>query len=310
MAAEQDEPKVLILDLYQDDNEDDRFCKGLMQALVDGSRTPAQIATDLDAWVVNESSRRLQEFLRRPDLIEKDDTGHILRHSIPNASGYADHFFQSFPNLCSVFPPHHVGQTRIIDFLEALMAMPKHEAPDYFMEGGALSDVNMISLWTDTGYSTEAFRIEADALRYPGSGIETPGSESEARWRNYQSTIARITVTGFSDCSFISALCDILPDGKKYPSFNVRATSRPAKIGGHIQAAAQWVVWPDEARYVYQQCKKKEKVDKKNPRDTWSMEHWRIWKAQFHFVAGDERIDPRARDAAKTAADKMEAVEE
>ncbi|KAI2465022.1 hypothetical protein F4781DRAFT_410935 [Annulohypoxylon bovei var. microspora] len=310
MAAEQDEPKALILNLYDDEDADDQFCKSLMQALVDGSRTPSQVAADLDAWVVKESSRRLQKFSDQPDLIEKDDAGHMLRTSMPNASGYVELFFQSFPSLCSVFSPYHAGQTRIIQFIEALLAIPNHEAPDYFVEGGDHKDVNMITLWSDRGYSTEEFRIEADAIRHPGSEIEIPGSESEARWRNYQSTIARITLTGFSECGFTSALRDILPSGKKYPSFNIWVTSKPATIGGHILAAAQWIMWPDEARYVYQQCKKKEKVDRKNPRDTWSMENWRIWKAQFQLFAWDERIDPRAREVAKKAVDRMIEVEE
>ncbi|KAI0888557.1 uncharacterized protein GGS22DRAFT_151830 [Annulohypoxylon maeteangense] len=310
MATEKDEPMALILSLYDDDDAEDRFCKNLMQALVDGSRTPSQIATDLDAWVVKESSDRLQKFSDQPDLIQKDGNGHVLRTSMPNASGYVERFFQSFPSLCSVFPPHHGGQTRIIQFLEALLAIPDHEAPDSFAEGGSHKDVNKITLWSDRGYSTEYLRVGADAIGYSGSGIETPDSESETRWRNYQSTIARITLTGFSECGFTSALRDILPSGKKYPSFNVRVASKPDVIGGHILAAAQWLIWPDEARYVYQQCRKKEKTDKKNPRDTWSMENWRIWKAQFQLFAWDERVDPRARDVAKKAIDRIIEVEE
>lgn len=148
------------------------------------------------------------------------------------------------------------------------------------------------------------------AIRYPGSGIDTPGSEAEARWRNYQSALARIAITGFSDCGFNSALRDIMPYGKKCPSFNVRITSKPEQIGGHIQGAAQWIIWPDELRYVYEQCKKRERVDKENPRDTWSMQNWRIWKAQFELAAGDERVDSRARAMATTAVEKMNAIEE
>ncbi|KAI1086499.1 hypothetical protein F5B19DRAFT_139129 [Rostrohypoxylon terebratum] len=309
MATEQDQPAALVLTLYEDDDADDQFCKGLMKALVDDSQTPSQVAANLDAWIVKESSSRLQKIIDQPDLIAKDEDGHMLRTSMPNASGYVERFFQSFPSLCSVFPPHHDGQTRIIQFLEALLAIPSHDVPDCFVEGGSPKDVKKITLWSDRGYSTEYIRIGADAIRYPGSGIETPGSEPEIRWRNYQSAIARITLTGFSECGFTSALRDILPSGKKDPSFSVRVTSKPDTIGGHVLAAAQWLIWPDEARYVYQQCKKKEKVDKKNPRDTWCMENWGIWKAQFQFFALDEKIDPRARQAAKKAIDRMAEVE-
>ncbi|KAI1141962.1 hypothetical protein F5Y05DRAFT_369279 [Hypoxylon sp. FL0543] len=309
MAFDQDGPRPLILDLYEDNDTDDRFCKSLMRHLVEGSRAPSQVAKDLDAWVVQESSRRLHELTSQPDLLEKHDDGYVPRRSMPNASGYVETFFQSFPSLCSVFPPYHAGQTRIIQFVEALMAMPEHQAPDYLVNG-SLSDVHMISLWADSGYRTEQFRIGADAIRYPGSDLEKPGTESEARWRNYQSTMARITMTGFSDCGFISALRDILPEGKKYPSLKVRTTSKPEKIGGHILGAAQWLIWPDEVRYVYRQCKKKERVEKNNPRDTWSMERWGIWKAQFQLFAENERVDSRAREVAAIAVDKMRAAEE
>ncbi|KAI8960765.1 hypothetical protein F5Y11DRAFT_328723 [Daldinia sp. FL1419] len=309
MAAEQNEPLPLILDLYVDDDPEDRFCARLLRALVDDSQTPAQLATELDTWVVQESSRRLQALLKRPDSIETDDDDHIPRRDTPNASGYVDRFFQFFPNICSVFPPYHLGQTRVIHFLEALMAMPEHEAPDYFLSNDVFGDVQMMSLWADKGYSTEELRIGADAIRYPRSGIDTPGSEGEARWRNYQSALARIAMTGFSDCGFNSALRDIMPYGKKCPTFNVRITSKPEHIGGHIQGAAQWLIWPDELRYVYGQCKKKETPDKHNPRDTWCMQHWRIWKAQFEFVAGDEKVDPKARGVAATALEKMNSIE-
>lgn len=71
-------------------------------------------------------------------------------------------FFKIFPNLCSVFPPYHAGQTRVVQFLEALMAMPEHQAPDYFLDDDGLKDVQMMPLWSDKGYSTEELRIGAD----------------------------------------------------------------------------------------------------------------------------------------------------
>ncbi|KAI1465668.1 uncharacterized protein F4812DRAFT_437022 [Daldinia caldariorum] len=307
-TAEQNEPRPLVLDTYDENDADDRFCMRMLKALVDGSQTPSAIATEVDDWVVRESSRKLQALQERSDFVETDDDGVPLRKA-PDAGGYVNRFFQHFPNVCSVFPPYHAGQTRIIQFLEALVAIPEHKAPDYFLDD-ARKEVHMMTLWLDKGYSTEDLRIRADAIRHPGSGVDVPGSEAEARWRNYQSALARIATTGFSDCGFNSALRDIMPHGKKYPTFKVRVTSKPEDIGGHIQGAAQWIIWPDELRYVYEQCKKKGRVDKKNPRDTWSMENWRIWKAQFEFAAGHERVDARAREVAAIAAEKMNAIEQ
>lgn len=93
MAAKPNEPLPLILDLYDDEDVEDRFCAGLLRALVDGSQTPSWIATELDNWVVQESSRKLQVLRERPSFIETDDAGRVLRRSTPNASGYVDRFF-------------------------------------------------------------------------------------------------------------------------------------------------------------------------------------------------------------------------
>jgi len=134
-----------------------------------------------------------------------------------------------------------------------------------------------------------------------GSGLEASDSEAGVRWRNYQSTLARITMTGFSDCSFLCGLHDkcMLPAPK------VRAGTRPADMGGRILAAAQWLVAPDEARWVYQRCSEKEKTDKRNPRDTWSRENWSIWKAQLESYQDDHRVKLVAREAAREALKQM-----
>jgi hypothetical protein len=151
--------------------------------------------------------------------------------------------------------------------------------------------------------------IEIDHV---GSGLEAAGSEAGLRWRNYQSTLARITMTGFSDCSFLCGLRGILPQGKKYtlPTPKVQAGIRPADMGGQIHAAVQWLADADKARWVYQQCNKKEKTDKENPRDTWSRANWTIWKSQLEFYQGDESVESTAREAARKAVQQMKVVEE
>lgn len=118
-------------------------------------------------------------------------------------------------------------------------------------------------------------------------------------------------MTGFSDCSFLCSLHDFLPTAKKYtlPTPKVWCGTRPADIGGRIVAAVQWLLEVEKARWVYQQCSKKEKMDKGNPRVTWNKEHWSIWKAQLEFYGDDERVETAAREAAKKALQQMRAVE-
>lgn len=116
---------------------------------------------------------------------------------------------------------------------------------------------------------------------------------------------------GFSDCSFLCGLRSILPKGKKYslPTPKVRAAIRPADMGTRIHAAVQWLLEPEEARWVFQRCNEKEKTDKENPRDTWSKENWVIWKAQLKFYRDNDLVEMSARDAARKALEQMIEVE-
>jgi hypothetical protein len=296
----------LDISVYQDSNDRDTvFCKTLLQVLADGTKDAGEAAHDLDAWVTSESTSRLEELRSRPGLVGPG------RESTPNASGYVDRFFQGFPSLCTIFQPHHVGQTRLIAFLEALTAIPTHQAPDSFSNTPNLSAVDSITLWPRGVIDPDTFRVHAAAIDQAGSGLYDPDSEAAVRWRNYQSTLARITMSGFSDCSFLCGLRGILPQDKKYtlPTPKVQAGIRPADLGGRILAAAQWLIAVDEARWVYERCREKEKTDKGNPRDTWSRENWMIWRVQLEFYQRDHRVAPAAREAASAALKQMTAVE-
>lgn len=108
--------------------------------------------------------------------------------------------------------------------------------------------------------------------------------------------MARLASSNWCDCDFLSSLDDILPSSSEYPDLEKRPIDGPNKIGNYFIGAAQWIMWPDEGRYVYQQCKKVEGVSE--PREMWSMERWREWKNQFAFVAGDD-LAGRYREVAE-----------
>jgi len=155
----------LDVPIYQDSIRPDVvFCKTLLQALADGTKDAAEAAQDLDAWVMGESTRRLAELRSRPELIEKTTHGAASRASTPNASGCVEIFFQGFRHLCAIFPPHHAGQTRVIAFLEALMEMPTHQAPDSFLNAHDLSDVHSITLWPRGVIDPDTFRVYAAGM--------------------------------------------------------------------------------------------------------------------------------------------------
>lgn len=109
--------------------------------------------------------------------------------------------------------------------------------------------------------------------------------------------MARLASSNLCDCDSLSSLDDILPSSSEYPDLEKRPIDGPNKIGNYLVGAAQWIMWPDEGRYAYQQCKKVESVSE--PREMWSMERWREWKNQFAFVAGDDRFAERYREVAE-----------
>lgn len=98
-----------------------------------------------------------------------------------------------------------------------------------------------------------------------------------------------------------------MPSSSNYPDLEKRKIGGPNRVSGDAIAAAQWIMWPDEGRFVYQQCKK---LHETGPRAMWSQERWELWKEQFAFIAGDERFTPKARVAAKLSREQMTGYEE
>jgi hypothetical protein len=165
MAAGMATQLPLDISLYQDSTDRDvLFCKQLLQALADGTRNAAEAAQDLDNWIMNESTRRLEDHRSRPELVATSTHETPSRANTPNASGYVELFFQGFSSLCAIFPPHHEGQTRVIAFLEALMEMPEHRAPESLSNALELSDDDSITLWPRGVIEPDTFRVHAAGM--------------------------------------------------------------------------------------------------------------------------------------------------
>ncbi|KAI9930629.1 hypothetical protein MW887_011384 [Aspergillus wentii] len=95
-----------------------------------------------------------------------------------------------------------------------------------------------------------------------------------------------------------------IPWSKKQIGFRnfQSAAARIASLGG------QWIIWPDQGRYVYRECKKRETVS--IPREIWCMAHWREWKEQFASLIQNEKFELRAKEIARLALQKMVEYEE
>lgn len=164
----------LDLYLYSDDDDDqDPIYKKWLEDLVTGTTPPSKVASDIDAWIVNDADQRFKEFMKRPDprnlTPEEENHGISITTIAPDARGYIERVFTSVAKLCFAFPPFEPGQNRIIEFLEALRAMPQHQAFDGVppteeekKNGEYDNVVTLWPFWENWMALAEIFQREAD----------------------------------------------------------------------------------------------------------------------------------------------------
>jgi hypothetical protein len=74
-----------------------------------------------------------------------------------------------------------------------------------------------------------------------------------------------------------------------------------------IEAAAQWVVWPLECRYLYVECLKKDTTA--HYWEPWSKQRWAAWKQSIEVAAVNVLHSDCTRNLANLAFQKMTEVE-
>lgn len=190
--------------------------------------------------------------------------------------------FGSLARLCTVYPPYHDGQSRMVEFVKVLKDMPRYEV--YAFTGVSSAYFNdlcpKMALWL----------IEASwegIYTYFEDGISV--WSARYRLRNLNSAMAHLTSSNLIDCSSLSALHQLLPDSPEYPGLEEEPIEGPDKPGILIHSAAQWVMRPDECCWNYGRCKKAEN-EGITELGVWSMERWREWMRLFGFVMADERL--------------------
>jgi hypothetical protein len=166
--------ELLDLQLFRDDSDDEgQLCDGILHALVNGNLTPSQAAANynFDARIINDANVRLEKLMKRPDsrnlTPEEEERGEIMRAIAPNSSGCIELAFQSITRLCSAFPPYHPGQDRILQFIEALRALPEHQVPVGVPAENSDDPDQMLTLWPFGGNwmaLAEVFRMEANGM--------------------------------------------------------------------------------------------------------------------------------------------------
>ncbi|PSN61561.1 hypothetical protein BS50DRAFT_625398 [Corynespora cassiicola Philippines] len=298
MTSDMDSPPNLDPKLYEEwDDEDDLQWKAPLAALLADTQSPLQIAQAIDSLLRTETSSRLQklnDYAASHHLSAEDrESGEWMALYAPNATALAHEFIRLWCRVCTAFHPHSEGQDRLVAFLEELKDLPRWMAPESRPdEKGEVLSTEFWKFGKDWVGLEDDFRRENDNV---GSLTHIP--ESCTRWVNLQSAMARVTANGLIYCAPFTALQKLVSPGE--PNSN--------NLEFDILAAAQWVMWPQECRYIYLECLKKETTE--HYWEPWSKQKWATWKYAFRAAAEDAKDNDRMKDAASRALRQMEDIE-
>ncbi|KAF1937090.1 hypothetical protein EJ02DRAFT_459000 [Clathrospora elynae] len=305
MASETPASPTLDPQLYEEwDDEDDLRWKNPLNALINNTQTPREAAQSIDNLLRADTSERLQklvEYANSHDMAtEERESGDWGDLPPPNAGAMAEQLLRWYARVCTAFSPYSEGQNRLIELLEELKDLPRWMAPD----GRPDEDGNVTEseFWR---FGRSWIGLE-DAFRRYHVEVK-PGYYRDAaahnRWRNFQHTMARLTAGDLIYCAPWNALQDILPSSEPKPDAK-------RSLEFDIVAAAQWVGWPDECRYVYQECMKKETTTHPHYWEPFSKQNWARWKKEFGLVVESELYDDQTKNVARQALERMKNTEE
>jgi hypothetical protein len=297
------------------DDEDDTRWKAPLAALIDGSQSPSQAAQSTNTLLRTETSTRLQvlraHVTQNPTAAQANEWPDNMY--APNASALIQDVMRSWVRVCSAYAPYSAGQDALVQYLEELKALPKWRAaesrPD---EKGAAEETEVwVFGFGWLGLEDEFRRVVGGMYLLASRGEFVDGANkvidlkpgyyrdpaAHNRWRNFQHAMARLTANKLIYCAPFNALQDITPASPPTRSFEF-----------DIVAAAQWVAWPTECRYVYQECQKK--ATSEHYWEPWGKMQWTLWMQAFGRVADDSTYDDATRAVARKAMRQMKEVEE
>lgn len=127
--SEEFEDKPLPLNLYDEyDDDEDLWIKPRLENLVNGALTPKQLAIEVDAMITQDTIKKHDELMKRPDphnLTEEEEENETSIAPFPRSHIYL--LLSAIVQLCTAFPAYHLGQTYIVELLFALQSLPRHE---------------------------------------------------------------------------------------------------------------------------------------------------------------------------------------
>lgn len=156
-------PANLDIRLFRaDDDEEDLFAKQIIQAVINGSSTPAQAAAQIEQWVFEEQEKAwLAVEGKSLDEIE----GPIMAVG-PNPRGYYSMLLSYIAPVCSAYPPGHAAQESLLAFIVELRNLPDQEmhqwtvVHNYALEHSEASIEIITRLWKEHGSIHQAFQNE------------------------------------------------------------------------------------------------------------------------------------------------------
>ncbi|KAF2877133.1 hypothetical protein BDV95DRAFT_139300 [Massariosphaeria phaeospora] len=301
MTSENLASPTLVPELFEhwDDEEDLRW-KAPLDALINNTQTPLQAAQTVDNIVRAATTERLQkliEYASSHDVtVEEDGLPDFGGLGPPNAGPIADTFMRWFGRVCMAFSPYSESQNRFMQFLEELRNLPRWMAPEgYPNENG---DCSRTEFWS-FGYNWVGHEDEFRGLLGDVKPKYYRDPAAHNRWRNFQHIMARLTANKFVYCAPFNALFDLEPSS---------ASKSKPNLEYDIIAAAQWVIWPTECSYVYQECLKQETAT--FYWYPWAKDQWQQWKREFELVGENVQYDDQARSVARQALQRMKDIEE
>lgn len=129
------EEKTFETRLFDDDDEtEDLVYKNLLQALITQSKSASDVAAEIDTWISQDAHEKYNALKSRNPpfhLEEGEETWSSMLVLGPNPSKYISSLFFTIAAVCSAFPPAHPAQNRLIELIQALKDLPRHDVPSF-----------------------------------------------------------------------------------------------------------------------------------------------------------------------------------
>lgn len=109
-----------------DDDAEDLAYKQILDAVMAQTTPPSQAASQMDEWVTSEAEKRSSWLKGRQLTQEERDSLYLLA---PNPSRHVDMIVGSMATVCSAYPPAHAAQNALVELVQALKELPKHQVP-------------------------------------------------------------------------------------------------------------------------------------------------------------------------------------